>query len=230
MVAAPPNPVKAKNLPPECHDSVIMRTPSHPRVRMQNPSPLPIVLASTSSTRRALLARLAVPFEMAAPHVDETRHGGEDPRALALRLARAKAHALAAHHPRHLLVGADQVAALGDEVFGKPADHQAATDQLRNLSGQTVRYFSALCVLNTATGATQDDVIEDRVTLRRLEAEEIERYLRHDRPFDCAGSLRSEGLGIALCARIESTDPSALLGLPLIRLTQFLRAQGYLLP
>lgn len=197
---------------------------------MQNPAPLPLVLASTSRTRHGLLTRLGVPFEVDAPEVDETRRDGERPRALAVRLARAKAHALALHYPRHLLIGADQVAALGDEVFGKPADHRAAVDLLERLSGQTVRYYSALCVFNTATGASQEDVIEDRVSLRALGREEIERYVRHDRPFDCAGGLRSEGLGIALCTRIDSTDPSALLGLPLIRLTQFLRAHGHLLP
>lgn len=197
---------------------------------MQNPAPLPLVLASTSRTRHGLLARLGMPFEVDAPRVDETRRDGETPRALAVRLARAKACALAARYPRHLLIGADQVAALGDEVFGKPADHRAAATQLARLSGQTVRYFSALCVFNSATGESQDDVIEDQVRLRELHGDEIDRYLRHDRPFDCAGGLRSEGLGIALCARIDSTDPSALLGLPLIRLAQFLRAQGHRLP
>lgn len=192
--------------------------------------PPPLVLASSSRTRRELLTRLGLPFESHPPEVDETRRDGEAPAALARRLARAKAAALATRFPDHLLIGADQVAAVGERVYGKPDDVSAATAQLRELSGRTVQFWSALCVLAPAGGREQHDVVEDRVTLRALDAGLIARYLAHDAPFDCAGALRSEGLGITLCTRIESVDPTALLGLPLIRLAEFLRREGYILP
>jgi septum formation protein len=194
------------------------------------PTLLPLVLASGSVTRKTLLERLGLAFETAVAGVDESRRPGEAPDALARRLAEAKVRALAPRFPSHLLIGADQVATLGNEVFGKPADRAAAARQLDTLGGRTVRFLSALCVLNTCSGRLHADLVEDRVTLRRLDAAAIARYLDREAPYDCAGALRSEGLGIALCERIDSSDPSALLGLPLIRLCGMLRTEGWAIP
>lgn len=193
-------------------------------------SPAPLILASGSRTRRAVLERLGVAFTVHAADVDESRHPGEAPEDLARRLAQDKARAVAARYPRHLIIGADQVAAVGGQVFGKPGDAATATHQLGRLSGQTVVYSSAVCVLDTRRDRAHELLVEDRVRLRALDSAAIERYVAADRPFDCAGSLRSEGLGIALCEEILSTDPTSLLGLPLIGLTGILRTLGYALP
>ncbi len=192
--------------------------------------PHPLILGSTSRYRRELLARLGLPFDVAAPDVDETPRPGEAPRALALRLAQAKARAVAALHPGALVIGSDQVADLAGEPLGKPGTHERATAQLRRMRGQVVVFHTAVSVVCQATGFAQVDLAPVRVRLRDLSDAEIERYLRAEEPYDCAGSARSEGLGIALLESIESDDPTALVGLPLIRTCRMLRAAGMTVP
>ncbi|MBS0507414.1 MAG: septum formation inhibitor Maf [Proteobacteria bacterium] len=198
---------------------------------LQSPSPpRTLVLGSTSRYRRELLARLGLPFEVAAPAVDETPLANEAPRALALRLALAKAHAVAAAHPQAVVIGSDQVADLAGEPLGKPGNHERATAQLRRMRGQTVVFQTAVAVVCQATGFEQVDLAPVRVRFRALNDAEIERYLRAEQPYDCAGSAKSEGLGIALLDAIDSDDPTALIGLPLIRTCRMLRAAGLVLP
>ena len=199
---------------------------------MLEPSPpsRPLVLGSTSRYRRELLARLGLPFDVAAPAVDETPQPGEAPRALALRLALAKARAVAALHPEAIVIGSDQVADLSGAPLGKPGNHARATAQLRQMSGQTVVFQTALAVVCLATGFEQVDLAPVRVRFRALSDAEIERYLQAEQPYDCAGSAKSEGLGIALLDAIDSDDPTALIGLPLIRTARMLRAAGLVLP
>lgn len=194
------------------------------------PTPQPLVLASSSVTRRALLQRLGIPFEVCAPEVDETPAPGEKPDALAARLAHAKAMRAALVHPKALVIGADQVAVVGDHRLDKPGNAQRAAAHLRAASGQTVHYYTGLCLHNGARTTTHTAVVVDQVTLRPLDDALIARYLAREQPFECAGALRSEGLGIALCSRMESTDPTALLGLPLITLLAFLAREGLELP
>lgn len=204
---------------------------SHP------PAPLPVVLevvtpqralvlGSTSRYRRELLQRLRIPFTVAAPDVDETPQPGEAPRALALRLALAKAQAVAAVHPQAVVIGSDQVADLNGQPLGKPGDHARATAQLRAMRGQTVVFQTALCVVCLATGFAQTDIAAVSVRFRDLSDAAIEAYLLAETPYDCAGSAKSEGLGIALLTQIDSDDPTALVGLPLIRTAHLLRAAG----
>ncbi len=189
-----------------------------------------LVLASTSPYRRELLARLNLPFETAAPDVDEMPLPGESPRVLALRLAEAKARAVGMAYRTTLVIGSDQVADLAGESLGKPGTHERAVAQLRRLRGQAVDFHTALALLNTATGAVRSDVVTVRVHFRDYSDAQIERYLRRERPYDCAGSAKVEGLGIALLAAVESDDPTALIGLPLIRLTAMLAAEGVEVP
>lgn len=189
-----------------------------------------LILGSTSVYRRELLARLRLPFAAEAPQVDETPHPGEAPRDLAQRLALAKARDVAARHPQALVIGADQVADLQGQPLGKPGTHERAVAQLRRMHGQTVVFHTALAVVCAASGFAQTDMAEVRVRFRPLGDEEIERYLRAEQPYDCAGSAKSEGLGIALLDAIDSDDPTALIGLPLIRTARLLRAAGLLLP
>jgi septum formation protein len=197
---------------------------------MNNPtSPLPIVLASTSPFRRELLSRLALPFETAAPDIDESRRPHEPPLDMVRRLSEAKARA-GAPACQALVIGSDQVATVGDDVLGKPGTHERAAAQLRHLSGRSVTFLTGLCLLNTATDEVQVEVIPFRVHFRTLSEEQIERYLRHDEPYNCAGSFKSEGLGITLFERMEGDDPTALVGLPLIRLTDMLTRAGVSLP
>ena len=188
--------------------------------------PRTVVLGSTSRYRRELLSRLNLPFEVAAPHVDETPLPGESPRELALRLALAKARAVAARHPEAVVIGSDQVADLAGQPLGKPGEHARAVQQLRQMRGQTVVFQTALAVVCTATGFEQVDLAPVRVRFRDLSDEEIEYYLQTEKPYDCAGSAKSEGLGIALLESIENDDPTALVGLPLIRTARMLRAAG----
>ena len=190
----------------------------------------PLVLGSTSRYRRELLQRLNLPFDVAAPDVDETPLPGEAPRALALRLALAKAHAVAQLHPDAVVIGSDQVADLAGEPLGKPGEHERAVQQLRQMRGQTVVFQTAVAVVCSATGFEQADLAPVEVTFRDLSDQEIERYLRAEQPYDCAGSAKSEGLGIALLDAIQSDDPTALIGLPLIRTCRMLRAAGLVLP
>ncbi len=195
-----------------------------------SPSSRTLVLGSTSRYRRELLGRLNLPFDVAAPDVDETPQAAEAPRDLALRLALAKARAVAAQHPQAVVIGSDQVADLAGEPLGKPGDHQRATLQLRRMRGQTVVFQTAVAVVCQASGFEQVDLAPVRVRFRDLSDAEIERYLRAEQPYDCAGSAKSEGLGIALLDAIESDDPTALIGLPLIRTCRMLRAAGLVLP
>ena len=185
-----------------------------------------VVLGSTSRYRRELLSRLNLPFEVAAPHVDETPLPKEAPRALALRLALAKAQAVAAQWPEAVVIGSDQVADLNGQPLGKPGNHERAVAQLRQMRGQTVIFQTALAVVCRASGFEQVDLAEVRVQFRDLSDQEIENYLRTEQPYDCAGSAKSEGLGIALLDAIDSDDPTALVGLPLIRTARMLRAAG----
>jgi len=197
---------------------------------LSTPLPRPLVLASTSRYRRELLARLQLPFTVAAPDVDETPRPGEAPQALALRLARAKAQAVAAQQPQALVIGSDQVADLAGQPLGKPGSHERAVAQLQRMRGQTVVFHTAVAVLCQDSGFAQVDLAPVRVRFRALQDAEIERYLRAEQPYDCAGSAKSEGLGIALLEAIDSDDPTALIGLPLIRTCQMLRAAGAALP
>lgn len=190
----------------------------------------PLVLASTSVTRRELLARLGLRFECRAPDVDEAAFPGEAPAALTQRLARAKAEAAAADCPAHLIIGSDQVAVVGERVLGKPGDRTRAAAQLALAAGQVMVFHTAVCLLNSATGRFAVRLVPFEVALRPLDAAAIERYLDREQPFGCAGSLRSEGLGVSLCERMSGDDPTALLGLPLIALCELLRGEGVALP
>ena len=185
-----------------------------------------LILGSTSPYRRELLARLRLPFEVAAPDVDETPQAGEAPRDLACRLALAKARAVAARHPAAVVIGSDQVADLGGRPLGKPGTHERAVAQLRQMRGRTVVFQTAVAVVCQATGFAEVDLAPVRVKFRDLTDDEIETYLRAETPYDCAGSAKSEGLGIALLESIENDDPTALVGLPLIRTVRLLRAAG----
>jgi septum formation protein len=184
--------------------------------------PADLILASGSPYRRELLQRLHIPFRVETADLDENPQPGEAPAALARRLARAKAVAVAARHPASWVIGADQVAVIGDRIVGKPGNAERATAQLQAASGQTLTFFTAACLLRQEPAELAHHLDETRVGLRRLSAAEIARYVALERPFDCAGSFKSEGLGIALMERIESTDPTALVGLPLIWLSQAL--------
>ena len=186
----------------------------------------PVVLGSTSRYRRELLERLRIPFTVAAPDVDETPAAGESPRDLALRLALAKAKAVAAKHPESVVIGSDQVADLAGLPLGKPGEHARAVQQLRQMRGQTVVFQTALAVVCLATGFEAVDLAAVRVVFRDLSDEEIEAYLQAEKPYDCAGSAKSEGLGIALLESIDNDDPTALVGLPLIRTARLLRQAG----
>lgn len=196
---------------------------------MSLPSPSPsrsLVLGSTSRYRRELLSRLKVPFEVCAPDVDETPLPSEQPAALAQRLALAKAQAVAQKYPRGVVIGSDQVADLQGQPLGKPGTHEKAVAQLRMMRGQTVIFQTALAVVCLESGFVQQDIAAVRVLFRDLSDQEIENYLRIEQPYDCAGSAKSEGLGIALLERIDNDDPTALIGLPLIRTARMIRAAG----
>ena len=186
----------------------------------------PLILGSSSRYRQELLARLRLPFEVLSPAVDETPLPGEQPAALALRLALAKARAVAALRPDAVVIGADQVAELDGEAIGKPGTHERAVAQLRRMSGRRVVFQTAVAVLRPATGYERVLLAPVRVLFRLLSADEIEHYLRLEQPYDCAGSAKCETLGIALLASIDSDDPTALVGLPLIRTAELLRGAG----
>jgi septum formation protein len=186
----------------------------------------PLILASTSRYRRELLNRLHLPFDVQPPEVDETALPGETPRELAERLALEKARAVAARFPEAVVIGSDQVADLAGEALGKPGDHARATAQLRKMRGQTLIFQTAVAVVCQATGFVERDLAPVRVVFRDLSDAAIEQYLRAEQPYDCAGSAKSEGLGIALLSAIDSDDPTALVGLPLIRTCRMLRSAG----
>jgi len=185
-----------------------------------------LVLASTSRYRRELLSRLGLPFEVAAPEVDETPQPGEAPDATALRLAEAKARAVAERFPDSLIIGSDQVLLLDGEQLGKPGNYDNAFAQLKKMQGKAMVFHTALCLLNSRTGHVQLRDVPTTIHLRPLSDAQIESYLRKEQPYDCAGSARSEGLGIALIARYDTADPNALIGLPLIALTEMLTNEG----
>ncbi|RYF63740.1 MAG: septum formation inhibitor Maf [Comamonadaceae bacterium] len=188
--------------------------------------PRTVILASTSRYRRELMNRLQLAFEVHAPDVDESPRTGETPFDLAQRLALEKSCAVADRHPDAIVIGSDQVADLDGEALGKPGDHARATSQLRRMRGRTLVFQTAVAVVCRATGFEQRDIASVRVVFRDLTDAAIERYLLAERPYDCAGSAKSEGLGIALLDAIDSDDPSALVGLPLIRTCRMLRAAG----
>ena len=185
-----------------------------------------LILASTSRYRRELLERLHLPFELRSPEVDETPLPGEAPAALAQRLALAKAHAVSAQFPEAVVIGSDQVADLDGEPIGKPGTHERATAQLRAMRGRSVVFQTAVAVVRASTGYSAGSLAPVTVRFRPLSDAEIEHYLRAEQPYDCAGSAKVETLGIALLAAVESDDPTALIGLPLIRTCALLRAAG----
>jgi len=184
-----------------------------------------IVLASSSPFRRELLQRLGISFKTASPDTDETALKGETPEETALRLSEAKARTVALQHPEALIIGSDQVAYLDDMVFGKPGNHENAVMQLQKMRGRTVNFFTGLCLLNAQTGKAHLRGVPTLVTFRDLTDDEIENYLRKEQPYNCAGSAKSEGLGIVLIAKMEGNDPSALIGLPLIALCDLLKSE-----
>lgn len=193
---------------------------------MSDPTQRQLLLGSTSPYRRDLLARLRIPFEVAAPEVDETAYPNETPKQLACRLAMAKARAVAARFPSHVVIGSDQVADLDGLALGKPGDHARAVLQLQQMRGQTVVFQTAVAVVCRDSGFAQMDLAQVQVKFRELSDAQIEAYLLAEMPYDCAGSAKSEGLGIALLERIDNDDPSALVGLPLIRTCRMLEAAG----
>ena len=185
-----------------------------------------LVLASTSPYRKALLERLQLAFETASPEVDETRLADESAEALGARMAEAKARAVAQGMDDALVIGSDQVAVLDGDILGKPGGHEQAVAQLMRASGKAVRFLTGLCLVNAATGKAQLEVVPFEVEFRTLTAEQVEHYLRREQPYNCAGSFKSEGLGIALFERLHGDDPNTLIGLPLIRLTRMLEREG----
>ncbi|TCC02096.1 septum formation inhibitor Maf [Kosakonia quasisacchari] len=184
-----------------------------------------IILASTSPYRRALLDKIGLPFECAAPQTNETPHAGESPRHLVLRLAQEKAQSLAQKYPQHLIIGSDQVCVLDGEITGKSHTEENARQQLMKASGNIVTFYTGLALFNSATGHLQTECDPFDVHFRHLSEQEIDDYVRKERPLNCAGSFKSEGLGIALFERLEGRDPNTLVGLPLIALCQMLRRE-----
>jgi septum formation protein len=185
-----------------------------------------LILASSSPYRRELLERLKLPFEVMPPEVDETPRDGETPQQLVERLSVEKARRIADLERDALVIGSDQVAVYNGRIVGKPHSHERAVEQLREASGRTVTLYTGLALVNAATGRAQCEVIPFRVSFRELTDEQIECYLRKEQPYSCAGSVKSEGLGIALLERFEGEDPNTLIGLPLIRLVRMLENEG----
>lgn len=186
----------------------------------------PLILASTSIYRSQLLSTLQIPFKTAAPDIDETPLPGESAEQTSRRLSQAKAQAVAKVFPDALIIGSDQVALLDGRQIGKPLTHDNAVCQLRAMRGKTVTFYTALTLFNASSGEMQTDVATTQVSFRNLNDDEIERYLKKEQPYHCAGSAKSEGLGIALISRIQGDDPNALIGLPLISLVSMLAKQG----
>jgi len=189
-----------------------------------------LVLASTSPYRRALLDKLGIPFVADSPDADETRRPDETPQALVCRLAEAKARAVAARHPDALIIGSDQVACVGGEVLGKPGNRENAILQLTAAAGESVTFFTGLCLYNSSSHRAQVSMEPYTVHFRHLDRAQIERYIDHEEPFNCAGSFKSEGYGITLFSALEGRDPNALIGLPLILLIEMLAQEGVSLP
>lgn len=185
-----------------------------------------LVLGSTSPFRRQLLEKLGLPFDTAAPKTDETPLTGEPPEQLVARLAEAKARAVAVQYPGALIIGSDQVAVNDGTILGKPHTHEVAMQQLRDASGKHVRFLTGLCLYNAATDRAQVAVVPFDVVFRQLSDEMIDNYLKAEQPYNCAGSFKSEAMGIALFERLAGEDPNTLIGLPLIRLVRMLEAEG----
>ena len=185
-----------------------------------------LFLASTSPFRREILSKLSLPFETQAPEIDETPLPNESPEQLVERLSIAKAKAVAEKLTKGLVIGSDQVAVIDGEILGKPGNHDNAVEQLQNASGKTVTFLTGLCLYNAATHNMQVEVVPFKVVFRQLTTEQIESYLQKEQPYNCAGSFKSEGLGITLFERLEGDDPNTLIGLPLIRLVRMLEAEG----
>jgi septum formation protein len=192
--------------------------------------PRRLLLASGSRYRKELLGRLGLAFEVAAPNVDEAPQPAEAPADTALRLSISKAKALQRSHGDALIIGSDQVASCGGRRFDKPGNHENARRQLRELSAKTAQFDTAVALLDTRSGEIQARLVPCRVTFRKLDDALIERYLQKEKPYDCAGAAKAEGLGIALIARIETEDPTSLIGLPLIALSEMLRKAGLPVP
>ncbi len=186
-----------------------------------------LVLASTSPFRKALLEKLHLEFVTDSPDIDESRHEGETPKQLVARLASEKARAVAARHPNSLIIGSDQVAVNGEAILGKPGNHENAMQQLRNASGKRITFYTGLCLYNSETGNEQTIVEPFHVHFRQLTDEQIDNYLKAEQPYNCAGSFKSEALGIALFKKLEGDDPNSLIGLPLIRLIQMLEKESF---
>ena len=191
---------------------------------------LPLLLASSSVYRRELLARLQLPFTCSSPDIDESHRSGEPAVELVKRLAEEKARALASSHPAHLIIGSDQVAVLGDRMIGKPHTFKKAREQLLASSGASVTFLTGLALLNSQTGDCQVDRVPFTVNMRTLDIARIERYLRAEQPYDCAGSFKAEGLGVSLFQSTEGPDATSLIGLPLIRLVDMLLTEGVQIP
>ena len=191
---------------------------------MSNP---PLILGSSSPFRKMLLERLLVSFTTESPEIDESPLAGESPIALVERLAVEKARKVAENHSRGLIIGSDQVAMHGAEIVGKPHTHERAVEQLRTASGKSIKLYTGLALVNAETGNVQSEVIPFTVHFKPLSDEIIERYLQKERPYNCAGSVKSEGLGVALFERFDGDDPHALIGLPLIRLVAMLESEGF---
>ncbi|KPY27459.1 septum formation inhibitor Maf [Pseudomonas syringae] len=189
-----------------------------------------LLLASSSSYRRELLARLRLPFTCRSPDIDESRRPNEAAFDLVQRLAREKAQALAAEHPHHLIIGSDQVAVLDEQVLGKPHSFERALEQLTAASGKSVTFLTGLALLNSSTGECQVDCVPFTVHMRELDRASIERYLHAEQPYDCAGSFKAEGLGVSLFRSTEGSDATSLIGLPLIRLVDMLIKEGLSVP
>ncbi len=185
-----------------------------------------LILASSSEFRRQLLQKLLIPFNSISPKIDETPLADEKPHETALRLAQEKAKKIGGEYPHALVIGCDQVATLDGEQLGKPLNHQNATKQLQLMNGREVKFHSALCLFNAATGNMQAEVVPYLVRFRKLTDEQIESYLNKEQPYQCAGSAKSEGLGVALIERMIGEDPNALIGLPLIKLVSMLQNEG----
>jgi len=204
-------------------NDIILENPRQNKVMAQ---PRKLVLASSSQYRKSLLGRLGLQFETASPAVDESALPGETPAATALRLSVLKAKSLEKRYPDALIVGSDQVASSEGRAIGKPGDHDTAVRQLRSLSGKAADFHTAVSLLDAAKNRVQSRVVPCRVVFRTLDEARIESYLRREQPYDCAASAKSEGLGIALIARMETEDPTSLIGLPLIALSEMLEHAG----
>lgn len=186
-----------------------------------------LVLASTSPYRKSLLDKLGITYETATPDIDENPVDGETPQELVCRLAAQKTDAVSDRYPVALIIGSDQVAVLNDTMLGKPRNHANAVQQLSDVSGHTVKFYTGLCLLNSKTGNRQISCETFNVVFRELNLREIESYLTKEQPYDCAGSFKSEGLGISLFKKLEGNDPNSLIGLPLIKLIDMLAAEDY---